>query len=59
MNGDTDSGQAPDLDEITLLHLPPPDAADRILDERLPDVDTQDEPEPDEDEPWWRQGTGG
>lgn len=55
-----DPGEVPELDEITLLHLPPPDAADRIPDERLPHVDNPDEPEQDQqEEPWWRRETGG
>jgi hypothetical protein len=54
-----DSGEAPDLDEITLLRLPPPDAVQRIPDERVKHVDTPDEPEPEEEEPWWRRETGG
>jgi hypothetical protein len=53
----SDSGEMPDLDEITLLRLPPPDPAQRILDERL--ELPVDEPEPEEEEPWWRQETGG
>jgi hypothetical protein len=54
-----DAGEAPELDEITLLRLPPPDAADRIPDERLPHVADPDEPAQDEEEPWWRRETGG
>jgi hypothetical protein len=58
MDGD-DAGEVPELDEITLLHLPPPDAADRIPDDHLPHVATPDEPEPAEDDPWWQRETGG
>jgi hypothetical protein len=54
-----DSGEAPDLDEITLLRLPPPDAAERIPDEHTEHLATPDEPEADEEEPWWRRETGG
>jgi hypothetical protein len=54
-----DSGEVPELDEITLLRLPPPDAADRIPDEHLPHVDDPAEPDQDEEDPWWRQETGG
>ncbi len=54
-----DSGEAPDLDEITLLRLPPPDAAQRISDERTEHLTIPDDPEQDEDEPWWRRETGG
>jgi hypothetical protein len=54
-----DSGEPPDLDEITLLRLPPPDAAQRIPDERTAHLTTPDDLEQDEEEPWWRRETGG
>ncbi|TCO26277.1 hypothetical protein EV652_107168 [Kribbella steppae] len=54
-----DSGEAPDLDEITLLRLPPPDTAQRIPDDRAQHLPTPDDPEQEEEDPWWRRDTGG